>query len=87
MTSLLDDVKKLLELHYGDIPRLQQIKEILEQNKMLSVSERKYLCKLTQEKYNKPSKTRKNYFEEPSRTDDMEIDELEEKIRVEMEPS
>jgi hypothetical protein len=87
MTSLLDDVNKMLELQYGDIPRLQQIKEILEQNKMLSVSERKYLCKLTQEKSSKPSKSSKYYFEKTSTTDEMDIDELEEKIRVEMEPS
>lgn len=88
MTSLLDDTKKLLELQYGDIPRLQQIKETLEQNKMLSVSDRQYLCKLTKEKSNKPSKTRKNYSEEtPNSVDEMDIDELEEKIRVEMEPS
>jgi hypothetical protein len=88
MTSLLEDAKKMLELQYGDIPRLQQIKETLEQNKMLSVSDRKYLCKLSQEKSNKPSKTSKYYFEKTSSTDDdVDIDELEEKIRVDMEPS
>lgn len=89
MTSLLDDANRLLELQYGDIPRLRQIKEILEQNKMLSVSERKYLCKLAQEKSEKPLHTRKNIIKETFHdTDsDMDIDELEEKIRVEMEPS
>ena len=89
MTSLLDDANRLLELQYGDIPRLKQIKETLEQNKMLSVSERKYLFKLTQEKSEKPLQTRKNIFQETSHDadSDMDIDELEEKIRVEMEPS
>lgn len=87
MTSLLDDAKKMLELQYGDIPRLQQIKETLEQNKMLSISDRQYLCKLLQEKTLKPSKTSKYYHEETPKNDDMDIDELEEKIRVEMEPS
>ena len=88
MTSLLDDAKQMLELQYGDIARLQHIKETLEQNKMLNISDRKYLCKLTQEKSSKPMQTSKYYFEETtSNTDDMDIDELEEKIRVETEPS
>ncbi|MDH3277039.1 MAG: hypothetical protein OEL77_03095 [Nitrosopumilus sp.] len=86
MTSLLDDAKKMLELQYGDIPRLQQIKETLEQNKMLSVSDRQYLCKLAQEKSQKPSKA-STYYNEKTTSDDLDIDELEEKIRVEMEPS
>ena len=82
MTSLLDDAKQMLELQYGDIARLQHIKETLEQNKMLSVSDRKYLCKLSQEKSAKPLKTSKYYVEKTSSNDDMEIDELEEKIRA-----
>ena len=89
MTSLLDDANKLLELQYGDIPRLKQIKETLEQNKMLNVSERKYLCKLTQEKSGKPLQKKKNVFNEIpiEEESEMDIGELEEKIRVEMEPS
>ena len=88
MTSLLDDAKQMLELQYGDIARLQHIKETLEQNKMLNISDRKYLCKLTQDRSSKPTQTSKYYFEETtSNTDDMDIDELEEKIRVETEPS
>ena len=88
MTSLLDDTKKMLELQHGDIPRLQQIKETLEQKNMLSISDRKYLFKLVQEKSGIPKKTNKYYFEKPTSTvDDMNIDELEEKIRVETEPS
>ena len=88
MTSLLDDVKKMLELQYGDIPRLQQIRQTLEQNKMLTISDRKYLCKIVSEKSKKPSQTSKYYFEKTtSEVNDLDIDELEEKIRVEMEPS
>ena len=90
MTSLLDDAKRMLEIQYGDIPRLEIIKKTLEQNKMLNVADRKYLCRLTQEKPEKPlQKTRKNNFEKASNFSegDMDIDELEEKIRVETEPS
>ena len=90
MTSLLDDAKRMLQLQYGDIPRLEDIKKILEQNKMLNVSERKYLCRLTQEKPEEPlPKIHKYYSEKTSNftEGDMEIDELEEKIRVETEPS
>ena len=67
MTSLLDDTKQMLELQYGDIARLQHIKETLEQNKMLNISDRKYLCKLMQEKSSKPTQTSKYYFEETIR--------------------
>ena len=88
MTSLLDDAKKMLDLQYGDIPRLQQIRQTLEQNKMLNVADRKYLCKIVSEKSKKTSQTSKYYFEKTiSEENDMDIDELEEKIRVEMEPS
>jgi len=91
MTSLLEDANRMLELGYGDIPRLKHIKETLEANKMLYVSDRKYLNKLTKDhpeesevktsKYN--SKKPNNY----SSDSDLDLDELEEKIRVESEPS
>ena len=90
MTSLLDDVKRILEFEYGDIPRLKHIKKTLEQNKMLYVSDRKYLYRLTQEipeetprKTNKHDSEKINY----STSDDLDIEDLEEKIRVDEEPS
>jgi hypothetical protein len=90
MTSLLDDVNRMLENGYGDIPRLKQIKEILEQNKMLFVSERKYLIKLAQDHPETPKIKTSNYGQpnaKHSTDEDLDIDELEEKIKVESEPS
>ena len=91
MTSLLDDAKRMLELQYGDFFRLWHIKETLEQNKMLYVSDRKYLCKLTQEMPEQPLVKTSKYGSEKITNafvdEAMEIDELEEKIRVETEPS
>ncbi len=90
MTSLLDDVKRMLEIEYGDILRLKHIKKTLEQNKMLYVSDRKYLHKLTQDNPEKPTpKTSKYDFEKINYSTDvnLEIEDLEEKIRVDEEPS
>ena len=90
MTSLLDDANRMLENGYGDIPRLKQIKEILEQNKMLFVSERKYLVKLAQDHPETSEIKASNYGQsntKPSSDEDLDIDELEEKIKVESEPS
>ena len=90
MTSLLDDVKRMLEIEYGDIPRLKHIKKTLEQNKMLYVSDRKYLHRLTQEiPEETPRKTSKYDSEKInySTNDDLDIEELEEKIKVDKEPS
>ena len=91
MTSLLDDANRMLELGYGDISRLKHIKETLEANKMLYVSDRKYLNKLTKDHPEKIEvKTSINDSEKIihySTDNDLEIDELEEKIRVESEPS
>lgn len=90
MTSLLDDVKRMLKNGYGDSSRLNQIKETLEQNKMLFVSERKYLVKLTRDH---PDNTEtKNYQLDKSQQKhtpdrDLDIEELEDKIKVESEPS
>lgn len=90
MTSLLEDVNRILDLGYGDIQRLKKIKEILEQNKMLYVADRKYLLKLVQDHPEKPQ-LRKSRYETQKTTsdqpDEMDLEELEEKIRVESEPS
>lgn len=91
MTSLLDDVNRILELGYGDVPRLKQIKETLEQNKMLYVSDRKYLHKLTQDHPEHSREKSTKYYSDKTTSgsgdDELDIDELEEKIRVESEPS
>ena len=90
MTSLLDDTKRMLELGYGDIPRLKHIKKTLEQNKMLYISDRKYLHKLTQDNPEKPTPKTSKYDSEKinySTDVNLEIEDLEEKIRVDEEPS
>ena len=90
MTSLLEDVNRMLAGEYGDIPRLKEIKETLEENKMLFVSERKYLLKLVRDHPENPIE-QKSRYDNPttkySTDDDYDIDELEEKIKVESEPS
>ena len=91
MTSLLDDVKRMLELGYGDIPRLTRIKETLEANKMVFVSDRKYLNRLTEDHPENTQVKKPPYAADKSvnrsENEEFEIDELEEKIRVEQEPS
>lgn len=91
MTSLLDDVKRMLQSGLGDADRLKKIKEALEQNKMLLVSERKYLVKLARDNPENPQEKTSNYGRENpvrySTDEDLDVDELEEKIRVESEPS
>lgn len=91
MTSLLDDVKRMLEIGYGDIPRLKHIKETLEKNKMLYISDRKYLHKLTQDQHDTPQVKKSNYGSEKhigySTEEDLGLEDLEEKIRVDEEPS
>ncbi len=94
MTSLLDDAKRMLNLGYGDIPRLKLIKKTLEKNKMLYVLDRKYLSKLSQDYPENPQVKTSRYDSEKttsySTDDDLELDELEEleeKIRVDSEPS
>ena len=90
MTSLLEDVNRMLAGEYGDIPRLKEIKETLEENKMLFVSERKYLVKLTRE-HPEVTKVKTSSYEKStpkySTNEDLNLDELEEKIKVESEPS
>ena len=91
MTSLLEDANRMLQLGYGDAERLTKIKQDLEQNKMLVVSERQYLVKLSQDHPENPDENRSTYGDENpihySTDSDLEVDELEEKIRVESEPS
>ncbi len=91
MTSLLEDAKRMLEIGYGDIPRLKHIKETLEKNKMLNISDRKYLHKLTQDHSGQVKKKTSTYgLEKPvgySTNDELGIEDLEEKIRVDQEPS
>ena len=90
MTSLLDDVNRMLENGYGDVPRLKQIKEKLEQNKMLFVSDRKYLVKLARHHPETSEIKTSNYGKSNAKNssdDDLDLDELEEKIKVESEPS
>ena len=90
MTSLLEDVNRMLTNEYGDLTRLKEIKETLEQNKMLFVSERKYLLKLVRDHPENPIEQQSRYDNPTikySTDDDYDIDELEEKIKVESEPS
>jgi len=91
MTSLLDDAKRMLKLGYGDIPRLKLIKKTLEKNKMLYISDRQYLSKLTQDNpENSQVKTSRYNLRKTTSylpDDELELEELEEKIRVDSEPS
>jgi len=91
MTSLLDDANRMLNSGYGDQEKLKQIKEALEQNKMLYVADRKYLLKLVrdhpEENISKISKSGSEKKPPLSLDEDLDLEELEEKIRVESEPS
>ena len=94
MTSLLDDAKRMLKLGYGDILRLKLIKNTLEKNKMLYISDRQYLSNLIQDHPENPQAKTSRYYSEKTTSylaeDDLELDELEEleeKIRVDSEPS
>jgi hypothetical protein len=94
MTSLLDDAKRMLKLGYGDIPRLKDIKKTLEKNKMLYISDRQYLSKLTQDNPENSQVKTSRYNSRKTTSylpdDDLKLDELEEleeKIRVDSEPS
>jgi len=91
MMSLLDDVNRLLESGLGDIVRLKQIKETLEQNKMLYVADRKYLVKLAKDHPEEQDVRTSAYGKEKQKIippdEDLDLEELEEKIKVESEPS
>ncbi len=49
MSSFLEDVSNLLKLGIGDLGRLEYIKQTLENNKMMYVSDREYLQKLVRQ--------------------------------------
>ena len=91
MTSLLEDANRMLQLGLGDQERLTKIKQTLEQNKMLVVKERQYLVKLAQDNPENPQEIKSSYGRENpfkySTNENLDVDELEEKIRVESEPS
>ena len=91
MTSLLEDANRMLQLGFGDAERLKKIRDDLEQNKMLVISEREYLVKLVQDHPENPEEKTSTYGQEDqvhySTDSDLDVDELEEKIRVESEPS
>lgn len=91
MTSLLEDANRMLKEGFGDPDKLKRIKEILEQNKMLYVSDRTYLLRLIRDHPDHPTAKRSNYGSEIkssfSLDEDLAIEELEEKIRVDSEPS
>lgn len=91
MSSLLDDVNRMLQLGYGDVPRLQHIKQTLEKNKMLYVSDRQYLVKLAKDHPESPEVKTTRYEKQDSvkySTDtDLDLEELEDKIKVDSEPS
>ncbi|MCE2507528.1 MAG: hypothetical protein J4F36_13895 [Nitrosopumilaceae archaeon] len=55
----LENVEKLIDLGVGDVSRLQHIKHILEENKILYSSDADYLNKLIQE-YIEKSETPEN---------------------------
>jgi hypothetical protein len=80
MSSLLDDVNQLLNQNKGDSGRLQYIKDTLEKNKTLYISDRKYLTDLSKKylenkiKKTTQIKTNLNYSE---KSDDMLYSENE----------
>ena len=83
MSSLLEDVNELLKQNKGERGRLQHIKETLEKNKQLYVSDRQYLTDLSK-KYleNKTEQTRptKNRLSYSEKSDDMLYSENENMI-------
>ena len=91
MASLLDDATRMLQSGYGDADRLKKIKEALEANKMIVVADRQYLVKLAKDHPENPEEKTSNYGREDhfqhTPDEDLDIDELEEQIRVESEPS
>ena len=90
MNSLLDDANRMLKMGYGDTARLQHIKDTLEQNKMLYVSDRQYLLKLAKDHPENPQRKTGKYVPDTvkySTDTDLDLEELEEKIKVDSEPS
>jgi len=74
MQSLLDDVNKLLSKNHGDESRLLHIKETIEKNKILYVSDRKYLTDLCKRHLNqKNPEVKKQVFLKYSQKSESEL--------------
>ena len=74
MQSLLDDVNELLSKNHGDESRLLHIKETLEKNKILYVSDRKYLTDLCKRHLNqKNPEVKKQVFLKYSQKSESEL--------------
>ena len=74
MQSLLDDVNELLSKNHGDESRLLHIKETLEKNKILYVSDRKYLTNLSKRHLNqKNPEVKKQVFLKYSQKSESEL--------------
>ena len=74
MQSLLDDVNKLLSKNHGDESRLLHIKETIEKNKILYVSDRKYLTNLCKRHLNqKNPEVKKQVFLKYSQKSESEL--------------
>ena len=74
MQSLLDDVNKLLSKNHGDESRLLHIKETIEKNKILYVSDRKYLTNLSKRHLNqKNPEVKKQVFLKYSQKSESEL--------------
>ena len=81
MQSLLDDVNKLLSKNHGDESRLLHIKETLEKNKILYVSDRKYLTDLCKRHLNqKNPEVKKQVFLKYSQKSESELYSENEKV-------
>ena len=74
MQSLLDDVNELLSKNHGDESRLLHIKETIEKNKILYVSDRKYLTDLCKRHLNqKNPEVKKQVFLKYSQKSESEL--------------
>lgn len=79
MSTLLDDVNELLNQNKGDYGRLQHIKETLEKNKILYVSDRQYLTNLCKRYLDQKAPEHKNQqrIKYSEKSDDMLYSENE----------
>jgi len=78
---LLDDVNKLLSKNHGDESRLLHIKETIEKNKILYVSDRKYLTNLSKRHLNqKNPEVKKQVFLKYSQKSESELYSENEKV-------
>ena len=81
MQSLLDDVNELLSKNHGDESRLLHIKETIEKNKILYVSDRKYLTNLSKRHLNqKNPEVKKQVFLKYSQKSESELYSENEKV-------